>query len=143
VTRFAWRDDNGTLTLFTAITAIGLLAALGFAVDAGIKLKAGSEATSLAQQAARAGATQVNASAAYAHGGTFTTDPAQAVTAARAYLAAAGHTGTVTVTGARTITVRVTVTDPAVFTTIIGISHLSSTQTASATLFQGIGGEQP
>jgi Flp pilus assembly protein TadG len=137
------RRDDGTLTLFTAIAAIGLLAALGFVVDAGLKLQAGQQARALAEEAARAGAGQVNRSAAYAHGGTFTTDPAAAASAARAYLAASGHIGTVTITGARTITVTVTVTERAVFTTIIGISHLSSTQSASANLVQGISGAQP
>jgi Flp pilus assembly protein TadG len=132
------RRDDGTLTLFTAITAIGLLAALGFIVDAGQKLQVGQQARAIAEEAARAGAEQVNRSTAYAHGGPFTTDPAAAATAARAYLAASGHTGTVTITDDRTIRVTVTVTEPAVFTTIIGISRLSSTQSASANLVQGI-----
>lgn len=85
------RRDDGTLTLFTAIAAIGLLAALGFIVDAGQKLQAGQQARAIAEEAARAGAGQVNRSAAYAHGGTFTTDPTAAAAAARVYLAASGH----------------------------------------------------
>lgn len=67
-------------------------------------------------------------------------DPAAAAAAARAYLAGSGHPGTVTVTGDRTIQVTVTVTEPAVFTAIIGISQVSATQTATANLFQGITG---
>ena len=137
------RGEAGTLTLFTAIAAIGLLAALGFVVDAGQKLQAGQQARAIAEEAARAGAGQVNRSAAYGGGGTFTADPAAATAAARAYLAASGHTGTVTVTGNRTIQVTVTVTEPAVFTTIIGISRLSATQPATADLVQGITGPQP
>jgi Flp pilus assembly protein TadG len=135
-------SDRGTLTLFTAIVAIGLLAALGFVVDAGEKLQAGAQARAIAEEAARAGAGQVNRSAAYATGGTFTTDPAQAVAAADAYLSHSGHTGSVIVTGNQTIQVTVTVTEPAVFTTIIGISHLSATETATASLVQGITGPQ-
>jgi Flp pilus assembly protein TadG len=137
------RRDDGTLTLFTAIAAIGLLAALGFVVDAGQKLQAGQQARALAEEAARAGAGQVNRSAAYASGGQFVIDPAAAVTAAQAYLSRSGHTGAVTVTGDHTIQVTVTVSEPAVFTTIIGISHLSQTQTATANLVQGITGPQP
>lgn len=138
------RDDRGTLTLFTAITAIGLLAALGFIVDAGVKLQAAQQARAVAEEAARAGAGQVNRSAAYAHGGTFIVDPGQAAAAASAYLSQSGHTGTVTVAGNRTIEVTVTVTKPAVFTSIIGISQLSDTQTATANLVQGISqGEIP
>ena len=137
------RGDRGTLTLFTAIVAIGLLAALGFVADAGVKLQAGMQARAIAEEAARAGAGQVNISAAYAHGGTFTVNPAQAISAAQAYLSQAGHTGSVTVVGGRTIQVQVTVTEPAIFTQVIGITHLSGTQTATASLFQGITGQQP
>ena len=137
------RRDDGTLTLFTAIAAIGLLAALGFVVDAGQKLQAGQQARAIAEEAARAGAGQVNRSAAYVGDRRLVTDPAAAVTAAQAYLSHSGHTGTVTVTGDQTIQVTVTISEPAVFTTIIGISHLSATQTATANLVQGITGQQP
>lgn len=137
------RGDDGTLTLFTAITVIGLLVALGFIVDAGQKLQAGQQARAIAEEAARAGAGQVSRSAAYARGGTFTVDPAAAAAAARAYLARTGHAGTVTVTGDRTIEVTVTITEPAVFTAIIGISQVSATQAATADLFQGITRPQP
>jgi Flp pilus assembly protein TadG len=135
-------SDRGTLTLFTVIAAIGLLAALGFVVDAGEKLQAGQQARAIAEEAARAGAGQVNKSAAYASGGTFTTDPGQAVAAADAYLSHSGHTGSVIVTGNHTIQVTVTVTEPAIFTTIIGISQMSATETATASLEQGITGPQ-
>jgi Flp pilus assembly protein TadG len=140
--RRALRRDDGTLTLFTAIAAIGLLAVLAFVVDAGDKLQAGAEARALAEEAARAGAGQVNVSAALAGGGPFSASPAQAVAAARQYLSRRGHTGTVIVTGNRTIQVTVTVTEPAVFTSIIGIPALSATETATASLTQGITGAQ-
>ena len=137
------RADEGTLTLFTAIVVLGLLVALGFIVDAGQKLQAGQQARAIAEEAARAGTGLVNRSAAYAHGGTFTVDPAAAAAAARAYLTHTGTTGTVTVTGDRTITVTVTITHPAVFTAIIGITRISATQTATASLFQGVSRGQP
>lgn len=134
------RRDDGTLTLFTVITVIGLLIAVAFIADAGEKLQAGQQASGIAEQAARAGAGQVNTSAAYAGGGPFTTSPARAAAAARAYLSQTGHTGTVTITGDRTIQVTVTVTRPAILTSVIGISRLSATGTATATLLQGITG---
>jgi Flp pilus assembly protein TadG len=137
------RADEGTLTLFTAIVVLGLLVALGFIVDAGQKLQAGQQARAIAEEAARAGAGQVNRSAAYAHGGTFTVDPTAAAAAARAYLTQTGNTGAVSVTGDRTITVTVTITRPAVFTVIIGITQVSATQTATASLFQGVSRAQP
>src|SRR5262249_50793971 len=133
-------EDSGSLTLFTVIVAIAMLVATGFIVDAGLKLQAAQTAHEVAAEAARAGAAQVNRSAAYSVGGQFTTDPAAAVTAAEAYLSQSGHTGSVTVAGNRTIQVTVTVTVPAVFTREIGIS---ATETATANLVQGVTGPQP
>ena len=134
--------EDGTLTLFTAVVVIGLLAAVAFLADAGQKLAAAAQAQSIAQQAARAGAAEVNTSDAYASGGTFTVDPAQAAAAARAYLAENGQAGTVTVTGARTVTVTVKVTKPAVLGQVTGVGSLSATESASADLEQGITGSQ-
>jgi Flp pilus assembly protein TadG len=143
MTRRPLHGDQGTLTLFTAIVVIGLLVALGFIVDAGQKLQAGQQARAIAEEAARAGAGMVNRSAAYAHGGTFTVDPTAAAAAARAYLTQTHNTGTVSVTGDRTIKVTVTITRPAAFTAIIGITQVSATQSATANLFQGVSGAQP
>ncbi len=133
----AWRE-RGTLTLFTAIVALGLLISIGFIVDAGNKLQAGQQAQAVAEEAARAGAGQIDRSAAYAHGGPFTIDPVTAAAAASAYLREAGVPGTVEVTGPEQITVTVTVQRKAVFLTLIGISTLHATATASADLIQGI-----
>jgi Flp pilus assembly protein TadG len=138
--RAAGRQD-GTLTLFTAIVVIGLLAAVAFLADAGQKLAAAAQAESIAQQAARAGAAQVSTSAAYARG-TFTVDPAQAAAAARAYLADNGQPGTVTITGGQSVTVTVTVSRPGVFGQVLGIGSLSATETATASLVPGITGPQ-
>ena len=134
--------DSGSLTLFTVIVAIALLVAVGFIVDAGQKLQAAQTARGLAEEAARAGAEQINRSVAYSTG-QFVTDPAAAVAAAQAYLSQSGHTGSVTVAGNRTIQVTVTVTVPAVFTREIGISQLTATETATANLVQGVTGPQP
>ena len=133
-----WRQDRGTLTLFAAVAALGLLVSLGFTVDAGIKLDAGQQAQAIAEEAARAGAGQISRSAAYAHGGPFTVDPAVAAAAARAYLQQAGVPGSVTVTGPVRITVTVTIRKNAVFGVLVGISNLQATATASAELIQGI-----
>jgi Flp pilus assembly protein TadG len=142
MTRSHERRDEGSLTLFTAIVAVALLLAAAFVADAGIKLDAAQQARGLAEQAARAGAGQVNQSAAYTGGGQFTTDPAQAITAAQAYLSHSGHTGSVTVAG-NSIQVTVTVTEPAALTAVLGISSLTATETATAGLVQGVTGPQP
>lgn len=131
--------EEGTLTLFTAIVVIGLLAAVAFIADAGQKLAAAAQAQAVAQQAARAGAAEVSASAAYS-GGALAVDPSRAIAAARAYLAENGQSGTVAVTGGQTVTVTVTVTKAAVFGQVIGIGSLSATETASARPVQGITG---
>jgi hypothetical protein len=135
--------DEGSLTLFVVIVAIGLYLFAGLVVDGGTKMEAASTAQAIAEEAARAGAGQVNESAALGGAGPFTVDAGQAVTAAQAYLSQAGHTGTVIVTGNHTVQVTVTVTRPAVFTQVIGIGQLSATGTATATLVQGITRPQP
>ena len=136
------RREEGTLTLFAAIVAIGLLAAIVFVTDAAQKLAAAAQAQAIAAEAARAGAAQVSASAAYAGAGPLVIDPAQAAAAARAYLAAAGTTGTVTVNAAGAVTVTVTITRPPMLG-MLGVTRLSATQTATARLAQGGGGPQP
>lgn len=142
VPRRAAARDEGTLTLFTAIIAIALLAAVAFTVDAGEKLQAGLRARALAEEAARAGAGEINAAAAYNGSGPLAVSPGLAVQAAGQYLSRAGHTGTVIVTGNTTVQVTVTVTEPAAFTSVIGISAVSATETATATLTQGVTGPQ-
>ena len=143
VNRNPRRREEGTLTLFAAIVAIGLLAAIVFVTDAAQKLAAAAQAQAVAAEAARAGAAQVSASAAYASAGPLVLDPAQAAAAARAYLAAAGTTGTVTVNAAGAVTVTVTITRPPMLGVLAGVTRLSATQTATARLAQGGGGPQP
>ena len=78
-----------------AALGVALIALAGIVIDGGTKLRAAENADAVAQEAARAGAGMVNQSTAYATG-TFVVDRAQAITAARAYLAAGGYQGTVT-----------------------------------------------
>ena len=130
--------DRGTLTLFTAIVALGLLLSVAFVVGGGIKLEAGQQARAVAEEAARAGAGEVDRSDAYAHGGQFVVDPATAVAAARSYLSEARVPGTVTVTGPDQLTVTVTVSKTSAFLGLIGVSSIQATATASAQLVQGI-----
>lgn len=130
--------ERGTLTLFTAIVAIGLLLSLAFVVDGGIKLEAGQQARAVAEEAARAGAGQVDRSAAYAHGGQFVVDPALAAAAAWSYLSQAGVPGVVTVSGPGQLTVTAAVRETSAFLSLIGVSSIQATATASAQLVQGI-----
>ncbi|HXZ65902.1 MAG TPA: pilus assembly protein TadG-related protein [Streptosporangiaceae bacterium] len=133
------RQDRGALTLFVAILFPALLAFAGLVADAGTKLDNYENAATYAQEAARAGAGEVDQSAAYG-GATVVVDQIEAITAARAYLTAAGVSGTVTTAGADAIQVTVTITTPTKVLSIIGIDTVTSTSTATASLLSGVTG---
>lgn len=137
--RGRWRDERGALTLFLAILFPALLAFAGLVVDAGTKLDNYENASTFAQEAARAGAGQVNQSAAYGSA-TLVVDQAEAIAAARAYLAAAGVAGTVTTVGNNAIRVSVTITTPTRILSLVGIDTVTSTSTATASLLSGVTG---
>ena len=133
-------SDSGSLTLMLAVLMVALLALAGLVIDGGRKLDATQKAYAIAQEAARAGAGQVNTSAVY-RSGTFKVNPAQAQAAAQTYLmnAGYGHSGRVTVTGNR-ITVRVQVTERTTVLSLIGISKITVSGTAVASLVSGVTG---
>lgn len=106
----AMRDDRGSMTAFVAIVAFALVMVAGMAYDGGQVIHAHSAARNDAEQAARAGAQQIDL--------TFLRqtneprlDPANAEAAALAYLDQVGARGTVAVDDAE-ITVTVTRTQP-------------------------------
>lgn len=136
------RDDRGSITPYALIFIVILTMFIGLAVDGGSKLRAGWEAVGVAEQAARAGAGQVDRSAAYAGKRGFVVDRGAATRAAQPYLGATGHRGNVSVTGPRTLQVRVTVTKPTWMLSIVGISSVTQTATATADLATGVEGEQ-
>lgn len=136
--------DRGSVTLMLAALGVALIALAGIVIDGGVKLRAAENANAVAQEAARAGAGMVNQSTAYSTG-TFVVDQAQAIAAARAYLATARVHGTitqstVTAQGREAIRVTVTVTEPTIVLSIIGISSMSSPGTATASLVTGVTG---
>jgi Flp pilus assembly protein TadG len=137
--RPGWRDERGALTLFLAILFPALLAFAGLVVDAGTKLDNYENAATYAQEAARAGAGLVDQSEAYSSA-TFVVDQAQAISAAQAYLAAAGASGTATAVGDDAIRVTVTITTPTRILSIIGIDTVTATSTATASLISGVTG---
>jgi Flp pilus assembly protein TadG len=144
----ACRDaERGSITLMLAALSVALIALAGIVIDGGVKLRAAENADAIAQEAARAGAGIVNQSTAYSTG-TFVVDQSQAITAARAYLAAAAHggmadasvRGAVAAQGRDSIRVTVTVTEPTSVLSIIGIDSMSSTGAATASLVTGVTG---
>jgi hypothetical protein len=140
--RAAVADDGerGSLTLMLAVLFVSLLAMAGIVVDGGAKLDAAQSAVAAAQEAARAGAGMVNRPRAYSTG-SFTVQRGQALAAARQYLAAAGYQDfTVAAMGADSIQVRVTVTEPTMFLSLIGIDSMTATGSATASLVAGVTG---
>lgn len=131
--------ERGSITLMLAAMFVGLLALFGIVVDGGTKLDAAQNADAVAQEAARAGAGRVSQSAAYTTG-QFLVDQQQAVAAARAYLAGGGYTGTVVPQGRASIRVTVTITKPTQVLSLIGISSVSATGSAVASLEAGVTG---
>lgn len=123
------------VVLFAALAALA-----GVVVDGGAKLDADENAVAVAQEAARAGATTVSQSRAYASGA-FVVDQRQALAAARRYLTGAGYDRfTVSAAGVRTIRVSVTITEPTIFLSLIGVDSFTSTGSATATLVTGVTG---
>ncbi|WP_067469498.1 pilus assembly protein TadG-related protein [Actinomadura macra] len=127
------------MSIFAVIITLVVLVLFGAVVDVEQNLEARRDATTVAQEAARAGAGQVDLDRAYARG-EFTVDRRSAIRAARTYLRDAGYIGTVTASGTRAIRVQVTVTRPALFLPVIGITHLRADASATANLITGVRG---
>jgi len=131
--------ERGSVSIFAVIITLVVVVFFGAVVDFEQVLEARQEANTVAQEAARAGAGQVDRNRAYTRG-EFVVDRQSALRAARSYLRASGYTGTVTTAGRRTIRVRVSITRPARFLSVIGISTLHAEGTATANLTTGVEG---
>lgn len=122
--RTRWRDlasdEHGRVTAFVVVITTACLLFAGLVLDGGLALATKTQAIGHAQQAARAGAQELDL-AAYRTDGKPQLDPGAAQAAARRYLGAVGATGTVT---ANATTVRVHV-DAQQHTQILGLIGLS------------------
>ena len=137
------RSDAGSVTLFLAITVVGLLVLLGLVVDGGAKIRAVQHADAVAADAARAGGQAINVPAAIT-GAAPTVDARAAVAAANGSLRGAGVTGTVGVTDAgQSLDVEVTTTTRTVFLGLIGITTMTVHGHAHVTLVRGVTGATP
>ncbi|MBL7489712.1 hypothetical protein I6A60_29280 [Frankia sp. AgB1.9] len=130
-------DDRGQITAVVAVLAVGLLALAGLVVDGGRALAAKSAAISLAAEAARAGAQQLDENAVRASGAVGLNPPA-ARARALAFLAANHAQGTATATTA-TVTVTVTARTATTALGLIGVGTLTETGTATVGLVTGPG----
>lgn len=139
----ASRGDAGSVTLFAVVAALALFLLAGLVVDGGAKVRGVQRADALAAEAARAGGQAIVLPAAI-QGLPPRADPAEAAAEATAFLSRRGVTGTATVSDAgRSLVVTVTTTTPTVFLSLIGISDLTVTGHATATLVRGVTGALP
>ena len=135
--------EAGSVTVFMAITVVGLLVLIGLVVDGGVKVRTAQRADAIATEAARAAGQAVALPGVVGHQ-TVAVDRQGAVNAATAYLAAADHTGTVTIgPGGATVEVTVTATSPTAFLSLIGITNFTVTGHSEATLVHRVSGERP
>lgn len=124
------RGDRGSATAW-AIGVVAVVALLSGAVlDGGNAMAARVQALDIAQQAARAGANQLDLGA-LRNQGAVRLDPPAAQAAAEAFLRQAGATGTATATIAQ-VTVTVTRSQPTLVLQAIGVDAIGMTATATA-----------
>ncbi|MFL1380924.1 TadE/TadG family type IV pilus assembly protein [Nocardiopsis protaetiae] len=122
------RDDRGQVSAFVAVLALAFVLCLGLVYEGGELLQARRQTATLAQDAARVGAQQLDWNAYRAGADEVPLDPAAAAAAAQAFLTAAGATGTVSVSGD---SVTVTCTMPYSFTLVpAGSTTVETTATA-------------
>jgi Flp pilus assembly protein TadG len=134
-------DQSGRVTAFVVIIVTAVLLFAGLVLDGGLALAAKVRALGEAQEAARAGAQEIDLTA-YRANGALRLEPQQASAAARNYLAAAGHTGTVSVAG-NTVNVTVTVSQSTQLLPLIGVGSITVTATGQAQPQRGISGVLP
>ncbi|MGH8877020.1 MAG: pilus assembly protein TadG-related protein [Stackebrandtia sp.] len=123
--------DAGNATAFTVIITTALVAVAGLVLDAGLALSTKINAAAIAQSAARAGANELDLDH-YRTNATTRIDPAAATNAADTWLTQVGAAGSVDADTAQ-VTVTVTDTHHTQLLSIIGVTRLDVTATATAT----------
>jgi Flp pilus assembly protein TadG len=123
------RSERGAAAAVVVLFTIALISVAGLVIDGGYALGAQRRAMNAAEQAARAGADQLDQGA--LRDGHVRVDPARAQAAALDYLHAAGLHGSVTISG-DTVTVTVQTEQATTLLQIVGVRSLPITATASA-----------
>ncbi|MEV5542040.1 hypothetical protein AB0L13_34930 [Saccharopolyspora shandongensis] len=116
--------DAGSVSLLVAVLAPCLLLVCALLVDGADRLRVLARADAVAAEAARTALTALDT-----RGPTLTMDTRAATAAARHYLTATHHTGTVSLEGTTTVRITVTYSEPAK----IGLFWTSHTVTGHAT----------
>lgn len=115
-------DEQGQVTVFVVIITTACLLFAGLVLDGGLALAAKSRAIGQAQEAARAGAQELDLTA--FRGGTVRLNPAAARAAARRYLQSVDATGTV-IANANIVRVRVDAHQRTQLLGLVGISGVT------------------
>jgi Flp pilus assembly protein TadG len=136
----AARDrDRGSVSIWIATGGLVMIVLVGMAVDLSGQVYAQQRARDIARQAARAGGQQLQAAPAI-RGEAAVADPAAAARAARTYLAASDVTGSASVNDGNTVVVNTTAVYRTKFLSIIGITQLTVTGHAQATITRVVQG---
>ncbi|MFI9643557.1 pilus assembly protein TadG-related protein [Micromonospora sp. NPDC051925] len=134
----ARRDDRGQVTPWTIVGVVIVLVLAGLVLDLGLGMSDKVRLLDVAQAAARAGAREIDL-ATYRTTGAIQLQPAQAAAAARAFAQQATADGQVTVSASTTtVTVAITATRKTQLLTIVGITGLPVSATATATPLTGV-----
>lgn len=133
--------DSGSATIFVVGFAVVLFAGAGLAIDGGRAINARDKATDVAEQAARAGADQLDQDA-LRNRGAVVLDQGAARARADSFVTVAGYVPTTT-TAASSVTVRASATYRTALLGIIGINSIDVSGTATATPAIGINGATP
>ena len=133
------REERGAISVWFATVSLMMVILVGMTVDLGGKVHTQQRTRSVAAQAARTGAQEVQGATAV-RGEDLRVDISAAKSAAQNYLRATGVNGTVTVTGGDMLVVRTTDTYSSKFLGIIGMDAMQVTGEASARLIRTQGG---
>lgn len=140
-----WRHDaerggseRGSATIFVVGFAIVLFACAGLAIDGGRAINARDKATDVAEQAARAGADQLDEGV-LRNSGTVVLDQGAAQVRAESFVTAAGYAPSISVT-ANSVTVRASATYRTALLGIVGINSLDVSGVATANPATGVNG---
>jgi hypothetical protein len=134
-------DDSGMISAFVLAMLLGLFAIAGFGLDPGLALATKVRAIGQAQEAARAGAQQIDLTT-YRTTGQLRLDPISADTAAQRSLTAEHATGEVTVNG-NTVVVTITTGYRTQLWQLIGVDTITVHATGSAVPQRGITAPEP
>ena len=136
--------EAGSLSVLMPLLAVLALIVIGFGFDGANALTAKRRGINVAEQAARAGAGQLDLASIRA-GGTYRIDPAKARQAAQQYLAQAGYAGQVRLDRDRIgdrVDVTVTWSQRGLFTNFVGVRQYGGTVQASAYSCHGVAQEE-